>query len=261
MQIEENGLEKALRMAANEPAKRPDFYKTLLEATVFIIGESSGASMGQRTIEAGEKISIQNWARQDGTPVIPFFTSIHSLQKAIDTECSYMSIPARALFEITKGTGLVLNPKSDHSKEFFPNEIEALLAHGMNRLPEKRVTTKPTQVLLGQPSVYPAKMVESLSTLFAARSNVKAAYLVLMHDPQHDEKPHLVVGIDADGDIERIVREAGAVAADTSPAGEPLDLVRIARGERGLSEYFLNEVRPFYERKSWGAKLKAFLGA
>lgn len=260
MQIEENDLEKAFRIAAGEPAKRPDFYKALLEATVFIIGES-GPSVGQKTIEAGEEIKIQNWVRQDNTPVIPFFTSLRSLQRAIDTECNYLSLPARRLFEITKGSKLFLNPKSEHRKEFFPNEIEALLSHGVNRLPEQRVTSKATQVLLGQPAVYPAKMVESLSTLFATRGNVKAAYLVQMHDPQHDKKPHLVIGIAADGDIETIVREAGAVAGDTSPAGERVDLVRIAHDEQGLSEYFLKQVRPFYERRSWGAKLTAFFGA
>lgn len=121
------------------------------------------------------------------------------------------------------------------------------------------VTEKATQVLLGQPKTYPSKMVDSLTTLLAKRSNAKAAFLTLMHDPSHDEKPHLVIGILADGDIEKLIREAGAVAGDTAPDGELVDLVRVVPGEEGLSEYFLREVKPFYER-SWGCRLKSFFG-
>jgi hypothetical protein len=102
-------------------------------------------------------------------------------------------------------------------------------------------------------------MVDSLTALLSKRSNVKAAYLALMHDPSKDEKPHLVVGIEADGEIEQVIREAGVVAGDSAPNGEPVDLMRVERGGHGLSEYFVHDVKPFYERR-WGSKLKSFLG-
>lgn len=257
--FEKNQLELALRLAADEPAHRPDFYKALLDSTVFILGHSDGSNLGERTLEAEEKVSIQNWVREDGSPVIPFFSSLHSLQKAIEEEVTYMALPSKSLFAMTKGATLVLNPKLAYGKEFSPNEIEALLSDGVNRLPEQRVTKRATQVLLGQPAKYPEKMVDSLTSLFSKHGNVKAAYLTLMHDRSHDEKPHLVVGIEADGDIESIIREAGVVAGDTSPNGEPVDLYRVARDDKGLSEYFFREVKPFYERR-WGSKLKSFLG-
>ncbi len=256
---EENPLELALRLAADAPAYRPDFYRALLDSTVFILGHSDGSYMGEKTLDTGEEVSIQNWTRADGSPVIPFFSSLHSLQKAIDEEVTYMALPAKSLFEMTRGATLMLNPKLAYGKEFFPNEIEALLSYEINRLPEQRVTKKATQVLLGQPANYPEKMVDSLTLLFSKRENVKAAYLTLMHDPSNDEKPHLVVGVEADGDIESVIREAGVVAGDTSPNGEPVDLYRVARDEKGLSEYFLREVKPFYERR-WGSKLKSFFG-
>ena len=65
---------------------------------------------------------------------------------------------------------------------------------------------------------------------------------------QH-EKPHLIVGIEAEGDFENVVREAGTVAADTAPAGEPVDLIRVIRGESGIGQYFLEKVKPFFERE------------
>lgn len=170
-----------------------------------------------------------------------------------------MMLPARSLFEMTKGSSLVLNPKSDYGKEFFPNEIEALLSEGVNRLPERRVVQKATKVMLGQPANYPSKMVESLTELFSKHDNVKAAYLALMHDPSQDEKPHLVIGLEANGEIDSVVRAAGVVAGDCAPNGEPADLMLVKRGESGLSEYFVRDVKPFYERR-WGSKLKSFLG-
>lgn len=255
----ENPLEAALRRAAEEPGHRPEFYRLLLESSVFILGHSNSTSTGTRTLEAGETVSIQNWVREDGSPVIPFFTSLTALHRSIEQEVTYMALPARSLFEITKGSPLVLNPKSSYGKEFFPNEIEALLAEGVNQLPKQRVAYKATKVLLGQPAEYPSKMVDSLTALLSKHSDVKAAYLALMHDPSQDAKPHLVVGIEVDGEIEHVIHEAGVVASDSAPSGSPVDLMRVERGDLGLSEYFVREVKPFYERR-WGNTLKSFLG-
>lgn len=256
---ETNPLERALQSAADDPASRPDFYRLLLDSVVFVIGGAAEGRSGNRTLSAGEKINIQNWERSDGTPVIPFFTSLSALQQAVEEPAGYLGLPARSLFEATKGSTLVLNPKLEYGREFHPREIEALLAEGVPGLGEQRVSRKETKVLLGQPQVYPSRMVDALTMFLAKRSQVKAAYLLLMHDPSKDEKPHLVVGLDAEGDVEFLFREIGTVAADTSPNGDPVDFCRVAPGDRGLSEYFLESVEPFYQR-SWGGRLKGMLG-
>jgi len=248
-ETQETPLETALRLAADDPGCRPDFYKMLLEAKVFIIQHTEHPREGKRRAEAGESIAIRHWMRDDETPIIPFFSSLDALQRAITEEVTYMELPARALFEMTQGAALVLNPSLEYGKEFFPDEIEALLSDGVNRVAEQRTTKKSTEVLLGQPAEYPEKMVNALVSLFSRQDNVKAAYLVLMHDPSHDDKPHLVVGVDADKDIESIIHEAGTVAADTSPQGEPVDLYRIESDDDGLSQHFIHEVTPFYIRK------------
>jgi len=249
----ETPLEMALRLAANDPGSRPDFYNTLLEASVFVIGHSEHPQAGKRMLDGGESVTIQNWLRDDKTPVIPFFASLESLQKAITEGVNYLEIPAKALFEMTKGATLVLNPRLEYGKEFSPDEIDALLSSGVNQVPDQRITKKAAQILLGQPAEYPEQMVAALVSLFSKRDNVRAAYLLLMHDPSHDDKPHLVVGVDADHGTESIIREAGAVAGDTAPNGEPVDLYRIERDDQGgLSQHFIREVAPFYTRKEPG---------
>lgn len=258
MQSEENTLEGALRLAANDPSHRPAFFAELLNSTVFIIGASEGSNTS-RTLEAGEKVSIQSWQKADGTPVIPFFSSLGALRKAIEEESNYLSLPARALFDLTRGATLMLNPKSDYGKEFFPQEIEALLAEGVNRVPEQRVTQRATKVLLGQPAKYPSAMVTALTNYFSRKSKVKAAYLALMHDTSASDKPGLVIGISTEGNADQIVKEAGVVAGDSAPPGESVDIMVVTDGEAGLSDYFRKSVTPFYER-TWGGRLKAFLG-
>jgi len=247
-ETQETPLETALRLAINDPGCRPDFYKMLLEAKVFIIQHTEHPGEGKSIAEAGESIAIQHWTRDDETPVIPFFSSLEALQRAVTEEVTYMELPARELFEITKGADLVLNPFG-YGKEFFAYEIESLLLDGVNRAEEQRTMEKSAGVLLGQPAEYPQKMVNALVSLFSRRDNVKAAYLVMMFDPSHDDKSHLVVGIDADNAIESIIHEAGTVAADTSPDGQSVDLYRIDLNDDGLSQHFIHKVTPFYTRK------------
>ncbi|UVM01795.1 enhanced serine sensitivity protein SseB C-terminal domain-containing protein [Pseudomonas atacamensis] len=255
---QENPLETSLRLAADEPAHRPEFYRTLLDSTVYILG-TAGAARGHVNLEAGSNISIAHWQKPDGTPVIPFFSSLPTLQQSIDSDQSYVEIPARSLFEITLGALLFLNPKSPYGKEFLPEEVQRLLSGEIGRPATQRTVEKETNVLLGQPSDYPSTMVHSLSQLLAKHANVKRAFLALMHDASVDEKPHLIVGIEADGDIEQVMREAGNVAGDTAPDGGPVDFCRVLTGQAGLSDYFLKETKPFYERKS-PSKLRSFFG-
>jgi len=251
MQTEDNVLEIALELAASEPAHRPEFYRLLLESTIFILGSSASGEMeeGPVTLKANTQIQLTNWVRPDGSSVVPFFTSLRALQQAITSDETYLALPARTFFQITRGAELILNPRSEVGKEFTPDEVESLLAGGSNKVVVARVIKDDTRVLLGQPAEYPNAMVASLTTLLAGHSNVKTAYLALMHNPSENEKPHLIVGIEADGDFENVIREAGTVAADSAPKGEPVDLMRVVRGESGMAKYFLKEVKPFYQRE------------
>jgi hypothetical protein len=248
MLTNENPLEVALRAAAADPACRPDFYRLLMESKVFVIGKLANGEYGSRAFREREEIAIQPWEWADGKEMIPFFTSLEALERAITTPGSYLKLPARSLFEITKGAALVLNPTLDYGKEFLPHEVEALLSAGVTELPQQRVVTQETNVFLGQPQNYPTRMVESLTAFFKKRPQIKAAFLTLMHDPSHDERPCLVVGVQTDGDFEQLSREIGAVAVEPGPVGEPIDVYQVVSTDTGLSEYFLKNVKPFYKR-------------
>ena len=122
----ENRLEEMLRLAADEPAHRLEFYRVLLSSEIYVFGTAGVGHEGAVILDAGNKISLQHWEKHDGTPVVPFFSSLDSLQCAIDQEQSYLRLPARSLFEITLGTTLFLNPKAPHGQEFVPQEVRQL---------------------------------------------------------------------------------------------------------------------------------------
>jgi hypothetical protein len=240
-------LEHALRLAATDPSARPDFYRQLLEAEVFVIGDAEPRPEGAWTAKEGESISLQHWSKPDGTSVLPFFSSLAALQRALDHEVTYYKLPARALLEMTQGATLVLDPRSEYGKEFGPGEIVALLSGGLTHPAERRVIEEATQVLLGQPIERPEALIAGVRAFLDKRPAVTRAWLALMHIPTQDPEPHLVIGVESDGDIETLLAEVGNVAADLSPAG-PVDLVRVRAGEEGLSRYFLEQVEPFHRR-------------
>lgn len=261
MPLDNTALEQALERAAGEPAARPEFYRQLLDAQVIVIGHSDPPAAGTAMLEAGARVSIFNWQTKDGLPFIPFFSSLAALQRVLDEEAGYLALPVRTLFEMTRGATLVLNPGSDHGKEFFPAEVEALLTSGVNHVGTQRVVQEATEVLLGQPANRPEAMVSALAALFAKHAGVRAAYLCLMHDPAASPAPVLMIGVEGvdEADLDPVIREAGAVAADTAPAGEPVDFVQVRRGDGGISDYFAGSVPPFYKR-GLGSKLRSLFG-
>ncbi len=241
-----NSLHAALIDAAHEAAKRPAFYKALMDSEVFVIGHTGAASgaSGRQSLAPGDNVSLANWEKADGTAVIPFFTHLEALQMAIDSETGYLCLPAQSLFEMTRGATLFLNPKSDYGKEFTPHEVEALLETGMNQQPQRRVVEKETRVMLGQPAEYPQAMVDALCKLLPEHPSVSAAYLCLMHNPEESEIPTLVVGFQGE-DLQQPMREAGSVVVDTAPEGQPVDFVIVEQGAAGVAGYML-ENQAFY---------------
>lgn len=261
----ENELERLLRLSVTAPAWRPAFYQTLLESTVFVLGDAGqddAEKQGSVAITAGSELNILHWEKQDGSSIIPFFSSVDVLEKASAGESpdeqAFVALPARVLFEMTQGEELFLNPKSEYGKEFTPNEVTLLLSNGGLNAPSELVLDKESQLLIGQPEEYPSAMIDALTTLFTQKKPVRRAFMALIHDKAADEQPNLLIGVEADGDeqeIDALIREAGNVASETSPDDRPVDFCLVSEKERGISHYLISHTQPFYQRK-WGSWLR-----
>ncbi|TLV17515.1 enhanced serine sensitivity protein SseB [Klebsiella indica] len=247
-----NELEILLEKAATEPGHRPAFFRTLLEATVWVPG---AAAEGEPVAE-DSVLDLQHWEKDDGTSVIPFFTSLQALQEVVKDEQSFVAMPVRTLFAMTLGETLYLNAKLPTGKEFSPREISHLLGEEGSPLSSQTVLEGGESLLLSEVAEPPAQMVDSLTTLFKTLKTVKRAFLCSIKDSA-DAPANLLIGIEAEGDIEEIIQATGSVATDTFPGDEPIDICQVMEGEKGISHFMIAHITPFYEKR-WGSFLRDF---
>lgn len=246
--IPANRLESMLVEAANDPGKRPAFYRELLGSRVLVLGSSSEPPSDSGMLRAGSTVSIQHWQGEDGEKAIPIFTSLERLQAAIAGEESYLQMAARDLFGmVSDGSGYIMNPRSAYGKLFTPAEVASLLDGSIFEQIKTNVVQESQQVLLGQPApaIYPHKLVAALTSLFAEHPEVRKAYLALMHMPASGQPAHPVVGIDVDGDFSAVLQDAGVLLNDVTEKGQVVDFVQIKPGET-IPDYMTGSVEPFY---------------
>lgn len=249
-----NRLEEVLTLAATEPAHRPEFFQLLLTSDVWLPGEST-----HDQLDADTPVDLQHWEKEDGSSVIPFFTSEEAMSEAISDEQTYLRLPVRTLFEMTRGETLFLNPKLPTGKEFSPAEITHLLSEEGSALSQQTVLEGGQALLLSEVKDPPAQMVDSLKQLFSKYKQVRRAYIASIRESA-DASSNLLIGIEAENDIEDIIQAAGSVATDTLPDDQPIDICEVVGDEKGISHFFTAHIAPFYERR-WGSFLRDFKGS
>ncbi|MCU5773957.1 enhanced serine sensitivity protein SseB [Erwiniaceae bacterium BAC15a-03b] len=251
-----NRLEEVLKLAATEAAHRPEFFELLMSASVWVPGESATEASATGQLDASAAVDLRHWEKEDGASIIPFFTSIEAMQQAVSDEQAYLIMPVRTLFEITLGETLFLNPKLPAGKEFSPSEIARLLGEGGDALSQQTVLEGGTPLLLSEIAEPPSQVIDSLTQLFAKHKQVRRAYVAHIKESS-DQPANLLIGIEADSNIDAIIRAAGSVATDTLLEDEPVDICEIVEGDKGISHFFTAHITPFYERR-WGSFLREF---
>ena len=81
--------------------------------------------LGER--DEHQQLHFQLVQTDDGEQAIPFFLNLAMLQQDVGLDAEFVMINAEKLFRITKGATLVMNPTSEHPKEFLAEEVEAIL--------------------------------------------------------------------------------------------------------------------------------------
>jgi hypothetical protein len=243
----ENDLERSLVKAATDPAHRPQFYQDLVKSDVFVIQQDFIPEKADRiTLEQGMELKIAP-VEMNGRSYLPIFSSVARLRAVIQSEVGYIGMNALEFLKITRGAELILNPGSDYGKEFTQDEIAGILDGTIWRT--NRYTVKEeTQVLLGQPARYPHALADALSRLFAGKKEVQAAYLAHFFNPAVDDKSHTLIAIEATGDCDRLVAEAGMVATNVDVPDPPVDFIRMT-GKAGVEDYFRKDCKPFYKAR------------
>lgn len=243
----ENEIERLLIKASSDISARNEFYTKLLwNDLVLITNGHTEQEEGRTTLEKDSK--IQFITLENGQ--IPVFTSTNRIfdKGIVKEEVPFISLKGQDLFKITKGATFILNPFSDYGKELIPQEIESLLNGSIFEKSNEIEIKEDTKILIGQPSKYPTEFVNALKNLFNKNKTVKAAYLATIKAEQSNEPPHLIIGIDIEGDRKTITNQAGPLA-EKILKNEIVDFVQIDTNGGGISDYFINETQPFYKRR------------
>jgi hypothetical protein len=257
--MDENKLEIALREAATDESARAEFYQELMRSEIFIIGSTNqtGDEDGYVTVKEGGSMNIASFQRDNGEELIPFFTSLPALQKAINAEQSFVAMQAEAFFEMTLGAQLVLNLGSDYGKEFTPHEVSMIIGKPDPALNVRRETVQEeTKIMIGQPAEVPNAMLSAIAGELPNFPQISRAWLAqIVRDA--DGTPNLVVGLESTSDIGEVVGGISRVMEGTVPKDRHVDFMQVdpSKPSAGLSDYFTRNVEPFYRV---GAKRKPF---
>ena len=238
-------LESLLAAAATDPVQAPAFLVALLDAQVVVAGQTQ-SSPGQA--ESGTRsVTLAPLTRADGTSVQPFFTSEARLKETLRAipgyEARNLTIRCRDLWEMTRGSSLVLNPHSAYGKEFLPDEIAHLLDGSAAMTPH--VISEATRVLVGQPAHVPDGMEDRLRALCADCAAVEAAYLGWKVTPDTGDQSYLLVFVGPPTVSAQINDDLGRALVLFSRA-HPVDVLFAAPGE----DHLLTSIEPIYVRKA-----------
>jgi hypothetical protein len=242
----ELSIEMLLQKAANESSYRAEFYKRITNEDLIVITQKSDLENGNQVLKENTNVNIFTF--ENG--MMPIFTTTDRIfdKGIVKEEVSFLQMKASNLFKIAKETTFILNPYSDFSKELLPIEVEKILDGTIISENHQQLTIKnDTEVQIGQPSVYPTEIINSLKVLFENRPNVNKAYLGWIFDPASGEPPHYIFGIDAESDFQNLINEAGFTVKEFLKTPEFVDFIKI-ESKNGLSNYFVKSTKPFYEK-------------
>jgi hypothetical protein len=237
--ISENELERALVKAVKSPASAPDFYRLLLESDLLVMGTVEGQESASEEfrLAPGGRINLVTGVKNGGT-FLPVFSSLLRMQEYVKQETRYLRVNGRALLDLTRGAPVTLNPASEYGKELTSQEVAQLL--------DPPVSRGHPSTIIGEAD-FPVALVETLRTVFAARPDIDAAWMIKVAFADRDE-PHPLVGIETPGDWPSLMQAIEAAAQQNLP-GMVFDLQRIDRLRRNSLTDALLQVPPFYQRR------------
>jgi hypothetical protein len=181
----------------------------------------------------------------DGRPCIPFYSSAEWLAGVVQRKVPILRLPARTLFAGTRGATLALNLGAPLAKEFTPGEIASLLGGGGEATAHALGT--PSQIVISLPEVEPLAYLAAATTVFVRHPEVRAAYLGWIHYPQAGTPPHLIVGVEGEGDLKDAMYDASSASDAGNDPNSLVDFVVVTPDSDGIAAWLVKNGRKFYE--------------
>jgi len=254
MLLPANKLEQALHQAAIDEKHVEEFYALLMESRVFILGKPAAeVKTGDFVLTDDDELLINHWeTEEDKSPVIPFFTSLQTLQKTIPEDEPYLEVPTEALFRMTLGVPMVLNPNTEYGMEFGPEDVVSLLgSDGLNNegdLLDEGEDLDPDGVYLDVLLETPKTLIAKLTEVMGEQAQIETAYLAVIHEPSVNDEPHLLIGIKGNGNLDAAIELVAnqITEADNDSDYEMFDFFTITEEDPDISDFLIENVEPFY---------------
>lgn len=147
----ETQLEDLFLQALHEPAYRAKFLEKLMSSNIYfpgMTGRSDVSQIQESYLDEDTPVQIKSWPNEAYGQIIPFFTSLEKMRLMLSPDEKFMCMPCNIFFVMTQGALLILNPESDATKEFFPEEVLQLLEGNYSDQTESYTVEKDTQVML-----------------------------------------------------------------------------------------------------------------
>jgi hypothetical protein len=249
--VPQNELERLLVEATTDIGARPAFYRAFLDSELLVISNVANVdvdSSGHGVAKLADVQSVVQMQDAEGNFVIPAFSSLERLQESNAGRVTCMRLKGRELLALL-GTHkpIVLNPMSEYSKVFPPEELAALQDGSMFKDPAHLTYAPDAKVLPRLPTGYPEALVGALKSLFARYPEITKAYLAGIDTPGSPSPPHPIVGMDLTANWFDIVRDAGVVAGEILGEGQYVDFLPLRQGD-AISDYMSLNMEPFYLR-------------
>lgn len=126
----DNDLEQALVRAATDPAARPEFYRRLLAADLYLLTDESPTAGGATSTPAAADAAFMTWPSPDG-PYVPLFSSrarVDEIARLRERTYGYVALVGRAVFArlAQEKRAAFLNPGFASGKQFVRDVVDRL---------------------------------------------------------------------------------------------------------------------------------------
>jgi hypothetical protein len=227
-----------LSAAIEEPSRRFQFYKALVELELVVIG----------SVTDDETLNLK-YIEEDGELILPVFTSWEKFDAIINSEYPYVKIPVELLLEMA-GTDIpwVLNPFTGLSKKILSEELETMKDGRILHYFFEQLSDEEKEGILTEQIVeLPEGVMERLRSCLKKFPSVRKAYLVNVYDSSAARRPFPLVGLDVDDFEEGLTQEVfGAINQRVEQRVEVMILVDAIP----LARSIVKDTRPFYFRES-----------
>lgn len=212
-----DSLDDLMEQSIQDFRKEPDFFRALLDATVYAHAPLNDSSEHLRL--------VMFKSPDDGEPVVPVFTDEAKAEFAARGNVRIVPLTGRTLFEITRGAILMLNP-NDARCTLYPEEIGELLASGTIASVQKGQFQE-NETRCYKLDKVPRALTKALKKSLPHILGIEVAYVAGLKWRQEDHPDSVVIALG--GRADRAEREVRAtVTALHRALGEPslpMDLV------------------------------------